>query len=94
MLNSLNSNTVGSLCTLCTLQERVGTCDTPQAGTVRGLQVAIPGGGTTMIKAYLSDTYGYELHDIGRVVGTLVAFSAFFIFMAIVVLRTINFQKR
>jgi hypothetical protein len=59
-----------------------------------GLQVAIPGGGTTMIKAYLSDTYGYELHDIGRVVGTLVAFSAFFIFMAIVVLRTINFQKR
>ena len=56
--------------------------------------MAIPGGGTTPIKAYLSDTYGYQLQDIGRVVGTLVAFSAFFIFMAIVVLRTINFQKR
>ncbi len=74
--------------------KRAGACNTPQAGAVRGSQVAIPGGGTSTIKAYLSDTYGYQLHDIGRVVGTLVAFSAFFIFMAIVVLRTINFQKR
>ncbi|KAK9836331.1 hypothetical protein WJX81_006307 [Elliptochloris bilobata] len=57
-------------------------------------EVAIPGGGTTTIKAYLRDTFGYELELIGPVIAILVAFSVFFMFMAVVVLRTINFQKR
>lgn len=61
---------------------------------VLGVQVAIPGGGTTTIKAYLRDTYSYELEFIGPVVAILVGFSCFFIVMAVVVLRTINFQKR
>lgn len=56
--------------------------------------MAIPGGGTTTIKAYLRDTYAYELEFIGPVIAILVCFSLFFIAMSIVVLKTINFQKR
>ena len=56
--------------------------------------MAIPGGGSTTIKTYLSDTFGYELSFIGPVIAILVMFSVFFMFMAVVVLRTINFQRR
>ena len=60
----------------------------------RAHQVAIPGGGSTTIKAYLRETFGYELGFIGPVIAILVMFSVFFMFMAVVVLRTINFQRR
>ena len=49
---------------------------------------------STTIKAYLRETFGYELGFIGPVIAILVMFSVFFMVMAVVVLRTINFQKR
>lgn len=58
------------------------------------LQITIPGASPTTIQAYLSQNYGYEYSFIGPVVGILLGFTIFFAGLAIVVLMTMNYQKR
>ena len=58
------------------------------------LQISIPGAPTTTIQGYLQQNYGYEYSFIGPVVGILLGFTVFFAGLAIVVLMTMNYQKR
>lgn len=58
------------------------------------MQVTIPGGGTTTIRAYLETTFSYQHSWIGNVVGILVAFMVFFGALAILSLKFINYQRR
>ena len=58
------------------------------------LQLTIPGADNTTIQQYLSQNYGYEYSFIGPVVGILLGFTVFFAGLAIVVLMTMNYQKR
>lgn len=58
------------------------------------LQLEIPGADPSTVQDYLAQNYGYHYSFIGPVVGILLGFTIFFAGLAIVVLMTMNYQKR
>lgn len=58
------------------------------------LQITIPGAEPTTIQDYLAQNYNYHYSFIGPVVGILLGFTVFFAGLAIVVLMSLNYQKR
>lgn len=54
----------------------------------------MPGSDPISIQDYLAENYGYHYSFIGPVVGILLGFTVFFAGLAIVVLMTMNYQKR
>ena len=58
------------------------------------MQITIPGSDPMTIQDYLAENYGYHYSFIGPVVGILLGFTVFFAGLAIVVLMTMNYQKR
>ena len=58
------------------------------------LQINIPGAAPTTIRDYLAQNYNYHYSFIGPVVGILLGFTVFFAGLAIVVLMSLNYQKR
>ena len=58
------------------------------------LQITVPGGTPTTVKAFLHDSFAYDLSFIGPVVGILFGFTIFFAGLGILCLMFINYQKR
>ena len=58
------------------------------------MQITVPGSADMSIQDYLASNYDFHYSFIGPVVGILLGFTVFFAGLAIVVLMTMNYQKR
>ena len=56
--------------------------------------IAIPGGGSQMIKTHIKDYFGFEYDFLGVVGGVLTGFAVFFAIMYALCIKLLNFQNR